>query len=156
MALIACKACGKEISGEAKACPHCGQPNQAKRMGCAAILGIGAAGMIVLMIIGSIAGGPSHDGPDKSSVLDDAAFLKDNPGFTDGVRKLIQAEGYECPALAQLWNKGTTPRGLELEALCGPDDGRRNSFSKLHYAVFPKTARVELCKEFGILGGGCD
>ena len=26
MALISCKACGKEISRNAKACPHCGEP----------------------------------------------------------------------------------------------------------------------------------
>lgn len=28
MALIKCKECGKEISSDAKSCPHCGKPNQ--------------------------------------------------------------------------------------------------------------------------------
>lgn len=27
MSLIECKACGKEISTEARACPHCGHPS---------------------------------------------------------------------------------------------------------------------------------
>ncbi|MEG0672309.1 zinc ribbon domain-containing protein [Clostridium sp.] len=30
MALIKCSACDKQISDEAEACPHCGQPNREK------------------------------------------------------------------------------------------------------------------------------
>jgi hypothetical protein len=43
MALISCKACGKEISRNAKACPHCGEPPP-KRTGLVTWLIVGLLG----------------------------------------------------------------------------------------------------------------
>ncbi len=52
MALIKCSECGKEISSEAKVCPHCGKPignhNEAIGYGKAVLIGIG----VILMVIG--------------------------------------------------------------------------------------------------------
>jgi hypothetical protein len=45
MALKACRECGKDVSTEAKQCPHCGVSNPAKRST------IGCGGAIVLFLI---------------------------------------------------------------------------------------------------------
>lgn len=50
MALIKCKECGKEISSEAEACPHCGY--KPKKAGCLAAIGIGILAVIVVSLIG--------------------------------------------------------------------------------------------------------
>lgn len=53
--LITCKDCGKEISKNAKTCPHCGA--KIKKLGLIAKVFIGIIGLFVLiMIIGSLAG----------------------------------------------------------------------------------------------------
>jgi hypothetical protein len=54
MALKPCKECGKEISTEAKNCPHCGKKDPTGRQaGC---LGIGCLSIVVLAVIGNLAG----------------------------------------------------------------------------------------------------
>lgn len=50
MALINCKECGKEISDQAKACPHCGA-KPAVPSGCAAVFIIVATVLIVFSLI---------------------------------------------------------------------------------------------------------
>lgn len=102
---------------------------------------------------GKPAGAARHD---TMNVLDDADFLRKNPGFTDGVRKMIEAGGYECPALSELWNRGPSPYGLKLEALCGPDDGKRSAIPSMHYAVYATHLRISLCKPFEAFGPACD
>lgn len=61
MSLVKCKACGKEISTEARICPHCGQPSeqqqkiqrvqdvnvQSNRVGCVVV-------GVIMMIIGFV------------------------------------------------------------------------------------------------------
>ena len=61
MSLVKCKACGKEISTEARICPHCGQPSeqqqkiqraqdanvQSNRVGCKVV-------GVIIMIIGFV------------------------------------------------------------------------------------------------------
>jgi hypothetical protein len=78
MALMYCRECGKQVSSEAPSCPHCGVPNPTgntagvwpdpprqqappppapkKQPGC---FGVGCLGVIVIGIIGAIAGGDS-------------------------------------------------------------------------------------------------
>lgn len=51
-----CKACGKEVSNDSEACPHCGQvifPESAR--GCCGCLGAGA-GMMILSWVAPNAG----------------------------------------------------------------------------------------------------
>ena len=60
MALRPCTECKREISSEAKSCPHCGKQNPTTKnysigQGCAGCLVV----VIVLWVIGSLAGGPA-------------------------------------------------------------------------------------------------
>ncbi len=98
-----------------------------------------------------------HDSykPGSSNILDNAAFLRGNPQFVPAVRELIQRSGYECPAVSALWDRGDSPYGLRLEALCGPNDGSRNSYPKLHYAVYPTHLKVSACSEFKAFSSDC-
>jgi hypothetical protein len=116
---------------------------------------LGVAAVLFLAMIGS-GSHPQSASPPKASLLDDQEFNAKSPGFNEGVRKLIALRGFECPALSQLWVKGDSPFGPSLEALCGPADGSRNAITNLHYMVYPKRLKVELCKPFGPMGGGCD
>jgi hypothetical protein len=97
---------------------------------------------------------PRESAP-TDDVLHDAAFQKSNPHFIPGIRELIERSGYECPRISALWNRGVSPYGLKLEALCGPSDGGGNSYTKLHYAVYPTRLKVNLCSEFGAFSSDC-
>lgn len=50
--LIACRACGNQVSTEAKACPQCGAPRKRRRVGLIALGVVGG-----LIVIGAAAGG---------------------------------------------------------------------------------------------------
>ena len=161
--LTKCEACQHEISAEATSCPQCGHPVKppAKKggIGCLGFGLIAIAGLFVFALIMPKNGADSSatpSPPSADSILDDASFQASNPKFTGGIRALITSEGFECPALTQLWNRGQSPYGLKLEALCGPDDGKRSAYPNLHYTVYPTRLKVTLCKPFGILAGGCD
>lgn len=51
MALIKCRECGKEISSDAKACPHCGAKPKTG-IGCGPVLGIILVGFIAWLAFG--------------------------------------------------------------------------------------------------------
>ena len=53
-----------------------------------------------------------------------------------------------------LWNQGDSPYGLKLEAICGPLRGEYVN-TKLHYAIYPKRLKVNLCSEFGVFSSEC-
>lgn len=54
MALIACPACGKQVSSEAPACPHCGQPIAAPVRSGGGGGGCGVVFFLVLLVAGAI------------------------------------------------------------------------------------------------------
>jgi len=51
MPLAGCRECGKEVSTEAKTCPHCGVQGPVKRRGGCGCLGIGGLLLLVLAIV---------------------------------------------------------------------------------------------------------
>jgi len=88
-------------------------------------------------------------------LMEDAVFLKGNPNFIPAVTELITRSGYECPRIAILWNRGTSPYGLRLEALCGPRNSRQ-VYPVLHYAVYVDRLLVKVCAEFGAFSRECE
>lgn len=57
--MIKCSCCGKDISEEARTCPHCGQPTEYKKtsdaqnfQGCSTILGWIVVAVVLCAIIG--------------------------------------------------------------------------------------------------------
>lgn len=92
MALITCPDCGKEFSDAAPACPHCGRPRtvpllkrQYSLSGC---LGVGCLGLIVISVIGSLAGKGISDSSTSARVFSTPA-----------------APAYQAPQLElQSWN----------------------------------------------------
>ncbi len=122
-------------------------------------IGFGAAIFLVLgALFITLAGLSQGEAPQKPAedlnLLNNHAFLKANPRFLSAVRQLIVASGYECPRLSFLVNKGESPYGLKLEALCGPAGGN-GSYPAMHYAVYPARLKVDLCEKFGAFGGAC-
>lgn len=61
MALIECTECKKEVSSEAANCPHCGVRIKAKPKIWRWVFGVPLGGFALIMIIGSMAGGPEAD-----------------------------------------------------------------------------------------------
>ena len=55
MALVNCKECGKEVSGKADTCPHCGVPlkKQPTQYGCGTLIVIGVVSFILIGIFSS-------------------------------------------------------------------------------------------------------
>ncbi len=92
--------------------------------------------------------------PASDNILANAKFLKEHPDFVPTVRELIERSGYECPAIHLLWNQGESPYGPKLEAICGPPGGEYPN-TKLHYAVYPKHLKVNLCSEFSAFSSEC-
>jgi len=67
MALTKCKECGAEVSTNAAACPKCGA-KQPKKSGCLKFIGIAFLALIVLSVIGQMAGRDStHSGSSTNS-----------------------------------------------------------------------------------------
>ncbi len=97
----------------------------------------------------------TEEKPTSDDILKNEKFLADNPNYVPAIQKLIKLSGYECPSISALWNRGISPYGLKLEALCGPNDGSGNSYSKLHYAVYPEKFKVNVCEEFSAFGPDC-
>lgn len=59
MALIECRECGKQVSTDAKGCPHCGAPEPANKKGMSKlvktflwVLGIGVFGNVITPLLG--------------------------------------------------------------------------------------------------------
>jgi hypothetical protein len=102
---------------------------------------------------------PEKKREDSTNILENKKFLASNPKYVPAIKELIKVAGYSCPALSFLWYKGESPYGLQLEALCGPNDNSGRSYPKLHYAVYPEKFKVHLCGEFGtfsqVFGGEC-
>jgi tetratricopeptide (TPR) repeat protein len=82
-------------------------------------------------------------------------FLASNPYYLEAIHELVTRSGYECPQVQNLWVRGTSPLGAKLEALCGPR-GSTDVYPVLHYTVYPERLRVDVCKPFGMFGGGCE
>lgn len=78
MALIKCKECGKEVSSEAEACPHCGAKIASESsMGCGSIVGIAIVTIIVLSFIfggnsSNTSGSGSTSSPTEAGARDDS------------------------------------------------------------------------------------
>jgi hypothetical protein len=89
------------------------------------------------------------------NILENSKFLAANPKYVPTIRHLIEVAGFKCPAITSLRYRGISPYGYKLEALCGPDDGSGNTYTVLHYAVYPEKLKVNLCKEFGLFSGDC-
>lgn len=66
MALVNCKECKKEISSEAKICPHCGFKVKGS-FGCLPVIGAGFAALMVLSILGQ---SPKSTSTSSSQPLD--------------------------------------------------------------------------------------
>jgi hypothetical protein len=64
--LTKCKSCEKEISVDAKTCPHCGAPNK-KKLGCLPIIGISFGALFVIVLIASQFDGSSSGSSNSSS-----------------------------------------------------------------------------------------
>ena len=97
MALIGCGECGKEISSEAPACPHCGAPNRAyvKPMGLFSKLLIGAFVLTFLFLGFGCLLASSPDGQARSKERDAIEYceseyerLRENPGTTRGALEI--------------------------------------------------------------------
>lgn len=78
MALIKCEECGKEVSTEAEACPHCGAKIASKSsMGCGSIVGIVLLVGFLALIFGggnssNNSGSGSTSSPTTAGVRDDS------------------------------------------------------------------------------------
>jgi hypothetical protein len=96
------------------------------------------------------------DVPGYHDLVDDKKFIAENPGMLAAIAALIDKSGYDCPSLAHLRVKGPSPYGIRLEALCGPDDGKRSVYPQMHYAVYPEKFKVNLCSEFGVFSKECE
>lgn len=74
MALINCGECGEEVSENADSCPECGNPisqNESDNMGCGqgclALVGLLVGGLVLVLIIGGIAGNGNQGGGQKDT-----------------------------------------------------------------------------------------
>ncbi len=117
-------------------------------------LAIIACIFVGLVVVGSLLESTNANKSDPSDMMS-AANRKADPTLVPAVQALIRLNGYECPAVTRLWAKGASPYGPKFEALCGPDDGSGNSYSRLHYAVYITTAKVNACGEFGAFEADC-
>lgn len=98
MALVKCRECGKEISSQAKACPHCGAKQINKiAVGCGALVGIALLAIVIIPILTESPTKSNIGGSDQSARSttegtapdDDLSVLipnceqlmKDSPGF---------------------------------------------------------------------------
>jgi hypothetical protein len=118
------------------------------------------AGVIVVGLVVFFSGKPSPDvsteeAPGWHDLVTDRKFDLENPGMLKAITALIVKSGYSCPALSSLLVKGPSPYGVRLEALCGPDDGKRSTYPEMHYAVYPEKFKVHLCSEYGIFAKEC-
>jgi hypothetical protein len=89
----------------------------------------------------------------NDDIVQNKAFLSENPMYLAAILLMISRSGYECPRLANLWLKGISPLGIKHEALCGPR-GSTDVYMALHYAVYPERLKVVACKPFGT-GSDC-
>jgi len=115
MSLIACKECGKDISSDAKNCPHCGKENKKKGSGCVTVVIILLCIMIVGAVIGEIDKGdpvytdtPSQNSnptpPQTNNIVDGKeALKKDDQSLSDMevTRKNIQKKMKKYYATAE-------------------------------------------------------
>jgi hypothetical protein len=166
VALIPCWECGKEISRDALNCPQCGALR--RKLSKAKELCFGAAGAAIVFLIA--VGGVPPKGREATGALGQLAtkpkeesslnlraaktLLADSPQYSDAIRTLITANGYECPRVTSLWPKGMSLLGSKLEALCGPRDSTKVD-PALHYSVYPDRLKVVVCRPGGKLAGGC-
>ena len=68
MALVKCEECQKEISSEAKACPHCGFKKE--KTGCLGVFGYGIIVVIALSLIGQCSMNNKNDNVEKAAKAD--------------------------------------------------------------------------------------
>ncbi len=66
MAIKKCKECGKEVSSQAKQCPHCGAP-QSKSVGLGGIILVLFVGYIIFVVAGGGGSGSSSSGTTAGS-----------------------------------------------------------------------------------------
>jgi hypothetical protein len=74
MAIIACKECGRDVSDEAKSCPHCGATPKKKGIGCGTLIVAVILVMIVLRIFNA------NDPPPSSNVRSMAEVTAEKNG----------------------------------------------------------------------------
>jgi hypothetical protein len=129
------------------------------------------AGLFMILGLAAIAffsSGDDHGGktstaasndPDPGNTLHDLVrdkkFLAESPDFLNITRRLIAANGFQCPRVNIMWPKGPSPYGSKFEVFCGPDSGS-GIYEAQHYAVYPTQFRVDVCKSNGLFSNGCD
>lgn len=67
MALIACTACGNQVSDDAKSCPKCGHRMKAPSRWYLWVLGVPLGGFLIMMVIGAA----SNSTPEGQARLSD-------------------------------------------------------------------------------------
>lgn len=161
MALIACAECNAKISDEAERCPMCGARTAARRKADFAKALPGA--IIALLFAGAFISveldktrAPRTPVQASDDLLQDAAFLAKNPHYPEAIERLIRGQGLECPKLGILWNRGLSPLGTKLEALCAIDRAGQKIGAALHYAVYPSQPSVSICEPYAAFGGTCE
>jgi len=100
MALIQCKECNKEISSQAKACPHCGAPVERKSggCGCLSIIGVVAVIVVIIAILGS-GDGSSNSPTEKKKTVAVSVTANQfvlglrNDGSTDWTEAVVYING---------------------------------------------------------------
>ena len=115
-------------------------------------------GGLAWWVVSAPDGTPKPDTPagveDPADLLRNKGFLAKAPEYPKTITELIERSGFSCPRLALLKDRGPSPYGLRLEALCGPSAGG-GAYPDLHYAVYPDKLRVELCKPFSVFSEKC-
>ena len=152
MKTVACHECGHPFDAKLKVCPRCGvrQPSA-----WTFIFGVGAALLVAAVLLFSTTidfSGPAHDAAPmpESDVGPGTKYANDHPELLANVKYLINAQGYRCPKIVNLWNEPNPAGGNRLEALCGPDASHLDV--SMHYAVYAERRKVNRCqpwKEFG-------
>jgi hypothetical protein len=142
MALVKCRECGREISDQATACPHCGVPLAApgvrnatrvevveRRSGCGTLLVIG---LVVLVFAYAV---NQCRGPERAAASDDTLpapasppsawnevatqgvfhFIETRDESADALRLIVaQVCGTQAMCRVGIWPTGAAPRALPM------------------------------------------
>lgn len=100
MAMKACRECGKEVSTEAKTCPHCGVKSPVRKglgLGSKIVLGIFALGILGAILSNSNNGPTSNKSTPKKPTIDkSAAAQKKREGTLQKAKQYGFISGADC------------------------------------------------------------
>lgn len=121
MALTACKECGKEISTEAEACPHCGakpkRKNKLTGIIVAVILGLWITHLYVPQLFNSADNITTVAAPEKRCAVDAIQIKSMKARFIDGCSR---STCYSMKGVAVLNNGCAEPVGVQVK-ITAPD-----------------------------------